>query len=180
MPNEVIERVHRMACQEKANRSLIFQNQDRELLSDQDDNDDDDSYSPSATDEATEYELLEPVDDDDDQMETQGVDTLAELELNMIGDGAPLPDNHSGQEQGVLGVEAPNDMTMPPMGPDTTNPITEPALDVTAEPQVAPDVTATPPLIVAPVPPGTEQELCRLEINNEVPPLTRGRTRLQS
>ena len=180
MPNEVIDCVHCMACQEKANRSLIFQNQNQELLSDQDDNDDDDSYSPSATDEATEYELLEPIDDDDDHMETQGVDTPAELELNMIGDGAPLPDNHSGQEQGVLGVKAPNNTTVPPMGPDTTNPITEPALDVTAEPQVAPEVTTTPPLIAAPVPPGTEQELRRLEINNEVPPLTRGCTRLQS
>ena len=77
------------------------------------------------------------------------MDTLAELEPNMIGDGAPPPDTHSGPEQGV-----PNDTTVPPMGPDTTNPITEPALEVTAEPQVAPEVTATPPLIAAPVPPG--------------------------
>ena len=143
MPNEVIDCVHHMARQEKANRSLIFQNRNRELLSDQNDDDDDESYSPSATDEATEYELLEPVDDDDDHMETQGVDTLAELEPNMIGNGAPPPDTHAGPEQGVLGVEAPNDTTVPPMGPDTTNLITEPALEVTAEPQVAPEVTAT-------------------------------------
>ena len=181
MPNEVIDHVHRMAHQEKANHSLVFQNRNRELLSDQDDEDNDESYSPSVTDEATEYELLEPVDDgNDDHTETQGVDTLAELEPDMIGDGVPLPDTHARLEQGVLGVEAPDDATAPPMGPDTTNPITEPSLEMTAEPQVAPEVTATPPLIVAPVPPGTEWELCRLEINNEVPPLTHGRTRLQS
>ena len=49
-----------------------------------------------------------------------------------------------------------------------------------AEPQVAPEVRVTPPLIAAPVPPGTKRELHQLEINNEVPPLTHGCTRLQS
>ena len=116
------------------------------------------------------------MDSDDDHTETQGVDTLAELEPNMIGDGAPPPDTHPGLEQ----VEVPNNTTLLPMGPDTTNLTTEPALEVIAEPQVAPEVTATPPLIPAPVPPGTEQELRHLEINDEVPPLTHGRTRLQS
>ena len=71
---------------------------------------------------------------DDDHMETQGVDTPAELEPNMIGDGAPPPDTHPGPEQGVLGVEAPNNTTMPPMGPYTTNLTAEPALEVIAEP----------------------------------------------
>ena len=134
LPNEVIDRVHCMACQEKANRSLIFQNRNQELLLDQDDDDDDESYSPSMTDEATEHELFEPVNNDDDHMETQGVDTPAELEPNMIGDGAPPPDTHPGPEQGVLGVEAPNNTTMPPMGPYTTNLTAEPALEVIAEP----------------------------------------------
>ena len=45
MPNEVIDCVHRIAHQEKANRSLIFQNQNRELLSDKDDDEDDESFS---------------------------------------------------------------------------------------------------------------------------------------
>ena len=40
MPNEVIDRVHRMAHQEKASRSLVFQNRNQELLPDQDDEDD--------------------------------------------------------------------------------------------------------------------------------------------
>ena len=83
-------------------------------MSDEDDNDDDESYSPSATDKATEYELFEPVKNDDDHMETQGVDTPAELEPNMIGNGTPLPDTLPGLEQGVLGVEAPNDTTVLP------------------------------------------------------------------
>ena len=180
MPNEVIDCVHCMACQEKANHSLVFQNRNRELLPDQDDDDNDESYSPSVTYKATEYELLEPVDDGDDHTETQGVDTLAELETNMIGNGVPPPDTPARSEQHVLGVEAPDDTTVPPMGPDTTNLITEPSLEATAEPQVAPEVTNTPPLIAAPVPPGTEGELRLLEINNEVPPLTHGFTRLQS
>ena len=75
MLNEVINRVHCMACQEKANHSLVFQNQTRELLPDQDD-EDDESYSRSGTDGGAEYELLGPVDDIDNQSETQGVDTL--------------------------------------------------------------------------------------------------------
>ena len=150
-------------------------------MSDQDDEDNDESYSPSVTHKATEYELLEPVDDgNDDHTDTQGLDTLAELEPDMIGDGVPPLDTHARLEQGVLGVEAPDIATAPPMGPDTTNPSTEPSLEVTAEPQVAPEVTTTPPLIVAPVSPGTEWELRRLEINKEVPPLTHGCTRLQS
>ena len=74
MPNEVIDRVHRMAHQEKANRSLVFQNRNRELLPDQDD-EDDESYSPSVVDSESEHELLDPADDADDQSETQGVDT---------------------------------------------------------------------------------------------------------
>ena len=171
MPNEVIDRVHCMARQEKANRSLIFQNRNRELLSDQDDDDDDESYSPNATDETTEHELFEPDaedDDDDDHMETQGVDTPAELEPYMIGDGAPPPAPHPGLEQDVLGAET-------PMGPDITNPTTEPTLE-SVEPQVEPEVTATPPQVAAPVPPGTERELRQLEINDTVPPLTQGHT----
>ena len=180
MPNEVINCVHHMICQEKANHSLVFQNQNRELLSDQDDDDDDESYSLSVTDDATEYELLEPVDDGDDHTETKGVDTLAELEPTMIGNGVPPPDTHTGLEQGVLGVKAPDDTAVPPMGPDSTNPITEPSMEATAEPQVAPEVTDTHALIAALVPPGTEWELRQLEINNEVPPSTRGHTRLHS
>ena len=55
-----------------------------------------------------------------------------------------------------------------------------PSLEATAEPQAAPEGTATPPLIAALVPPGTERELRQLEINNEVPSLTNGCTRVQS
>ena len=155
MPNEVIDRLHRMACQEKANHSLIFQNRNQEVLADQDEDDDDESYSPSVTDEATEHELLEPVDSDDDNTDTQGVDPRAKLEPNMIGNGAPPPDTHLGPEQ----VEAPNNTTLLPMEQNITTPTTEPALEVIAEPHVAPEGTTTPPLIPTPVPPGTKREL---------------------
>ena len=135
MLNEVIDSVHPMARQEKANHSLIFQNRNQEVLADQDEDDDDESYSPCVTDEPTEHELLEPVNSDDDDTDTQGVDPLAELELNMIGDGAPPSDTHPGPEQ----VEAPNNTTLLPMEQNITTPTTEPALEVIAEPQVAPE-----------------------------------------
>ena len=156
MPNEVIDHVHRMARQEKANRSLIFQNRNWEVLADQDEDDDDESYSPSVTDEPTEHELLEPVDSDDDDMDTQGVDPLVGLEPNMIGDGTPPPDIHLGPEQ----VEVPNNTTLLPMEQNVTTPTTAPGLEAIAEPQGAPEGTSTPPLVPAPVPPGTERELC--------------------
>ena len=94
MPNEVIDRVHCMACQEKANRSFIFQNRNQEVLADQEEDDDDESYSPSVTDEPAEHELLEPVDSDEDDTDTQGVDLPADLEPNMIGNGTPPPGIH--------------------------------------------------------------------------------------
>ena len=179
MPNEVIDRVHRMACQEKANRSLVFQNRNRELLPDQDDEDDEDdeSYSPSVGDSESEHELLDPVDDADDQSETQGVDTTStgpELEPITIGDGAPPPAIHTGAEQaGPQEVEHENTIA-----PEANDPIAEPAQEGDANPRVEAEDPVTHPL--APIPPGTERELRRLEINNEVPRLTQGRTRSQS
>ena len=176
MPNEVIDRVHRMARQEKANRSLIFQNRNREVLADQDEDDDDESYSPTVTDEPTEHELLDPVDSDDDGADIQGVDIPAELEPNMIGDGAPPTGGHMGPEQ----IEVANNTTVLPMEQDGAIPTTVPVPETIDEPQDASEGISTPRLVPAPIPPGTERELRRLEINNEVPPLTRGRTRLQS
>ena len=63
MPNEVINRVHHMARQEKANHSLVFQNRNQDLLPDLEDNDNDESYVPSMSDSEAEYELPDPVDD---------------------------------------------------------------------------------------------------------------------
>ena len=183
MPSEVTDHVHRMGCKEKANCSLVFENQNRDLLPDQDDDDDDVSYSPSVTDGEAEYELLDPIVDSDNHTETQGVDTGTpeqEQEPTMIGDGAPPPAIHTGPKQVVPKADAPKDIIIQPMGPDTTNPITESSHEATASQQVEPEVTDTPPLMAVLVPPGTEQELCQLEINDEVPNLTRGHTRLQS
>ena len=180
MPNEVINCVHRMAHQEKANCSLVFQNQNCELLPDQDD-EDDESYSPSVSDSEAEYELLDPIDNIDDQSETQGVDTPTsepELEPTMIGDGPPLLAIHTESEQAVPEVMAHEDFIAQPTRPDTDNPITGSSQEGNADQCVEPEDTVTHPL--APIPPGTEQELCRLEINDEVPCLTHGRTRLQS
>ena len=103
MLNQVIDHVHCMAHQEKANHSLVSQNRNQELQPDQDD-EDDESYSPSVTDGEAEYELLDPVDDIDDQSETQGVDTPTtepELDPTMIGDGAPPPAIHTESKQAV-------------------------------------------------------------------------------
>ena len=184
MPNEVIDRVHCMACQEKANHSLVFQNQTGELLPDQDD-EDDESYSRSGTDGGAEYELLDPVDDIDNQSETQGVDTLTtkpELEPTVIRDGAPPTAIHTECKQAVPEDVAHEDIIAQPTGPEADDPITrssqEGNADRNADSQVEPEDTVTHPL--APIPPGTEQELCRLEINDDVPCLTHGHTRLQS
>ena len=59
MPNEVIDRVHRMARQEHGNTGLIFEDRNHIPLVDPDDDDDDDStYHPEDDDDAN--------DDDDD------------------------------------------------------------------------------------------------------------------
>ena len=87
------------------------------------------------------------------------MDTLTpeqELEPTMIGDGAPPPAMHTRPEQGVPRVDATKDITVQPAGPDTTNPITGSSHEATARPQVEPEVKDPHPLMVVPVPPGTE------------------------
>ena len=64
MPNEVIDCVHHMASQEKANCTLVFQNRSLDLLPDLDNDDDDESYVPSEPNTEMEYELPSPSDDD--------------------------------------------------------------------------------------------------------------------
>ena len=139
-------------------------------------------------DSESEHELLDPADDADDQSETQGVDTPnqpetqgvdtpssgPELEPITIGDGAPPLAIHTEAKQaGPQDVGHENTTA-----PEADDPIAEPSQEGDAAPQVEPEDTVTHPL--APIPPGTEQELRRLEINDEVPRLTQGRTRLQS
>ena len=62
MPNKVIDRVHRMACQEHGNNGLLFEDRDHNPLVDPDDDGDDDStYHPEEDDNS------DGGDDDDDE-----------------------------------------------------------------------------------------------------------------
>ena len=112
------------------------------------------------TDDEAEYELLDPIDNSDDQSETQGVDTPTtepELEPTMIGDGAPPPAIHTESEQAVPENEAHEDVTAQPTGPTANNPTTGSSQDGNAALRVESEGTDTLPL--APIPPGTEREL---------------------
>ena len=68
MPNEVIDRVHRMACQEHGNNGLFFEDRNHNPLVDPDDADEDDStYHPEeGDDDIDDGDDNEDGDDDDD------------------------------------------------------------------------------------------------------------------
>ena len=82
-----------MARQEKANCTLVFQNQSLNILPDLDDEEEDESYVPSEPDAEMEYELPDPRDDDDDpgddgdaHIEIQGVAVVLCEPLCYFGD----------------------------------------------------------------------------------------------
>ena len=67
MPNEVINRVHRMARQEHGNNGLLFEDRDHHPLPDpEDDGDDDSTYHPEGDDNSDEEDDDHNDDDDDD------------------------------------------------------------------------------------------------------------------
>ena len=74
MPNDIIEKIHRMARQQKSNPGLIFAN--RNLNPDEDayadDDDDDNSYRPDDDDDDPDDDSDD--DDDDDDPNNDGVD----------------------------------------------------------------------------------------------------------
>ena len=112
-----------------------------------------DRFTQSSDDGGDHY------DDDGTHTEMQGVDA-AEQEPTMIGDGVPLPAIHTVPEEVVPQVMEPEDLTMQPMGVATIDPTTD---EPVAGAPVVTGATAAPCL------PGTEQELRRLEINEEEP-----------
>ena len=143
----------------------MFQNQNRELLQDLEEDDDDESYVPSVSDSEAEYELPDPVgdggdhdDDDGTHTEMQGVNTAEqEQEPTMIGDEAPPPAIHTMPEEVVLQTMEPDSITIQPMGPDTINPTTDPPHEPIAGTLVETEATvAPPPLMPALALPGTE------------------------
>ena len=78
----------------------------------------------------------------------------------MIGDGAPLPAIHTLPEEVVPQAMEPEDITIQPMGLDTIDPTPDPLHKPIAGAPVETEATvALPPLMPAPVLPGTEQEL---------------------
>ena len=73
MPNDIIEKIHRMARQQKSNPGLIFANRNLNLDEDayDDDNNDDDSYRPDDDDDDPDDDSDD--DDDDDNPNNDGV-----------------------------------------------------------------------------------------------------------
>ena len=103
MPNEVIDRVHRMARQEHGNRGLLFEDRDHNPLVDpHDDGEDDSTYQPEED---------EGDDDDDDDGHDDG-DVNPPAYPNEAADNNPhdghdeYGDGTSVNEEGVPGADA--------------------------------------------------------------------------
>ena len=85
MPNEVIDRVHRMACQEHGNNALRFEDRDHNPLANPDDDGDDDStYHPEE-------------DDNGDDSDDNGDDNSDGGDENDDDDPGPPDVPHEGQ-----------------------------------------------------------------------------------
>ena len=103
MPNEVIDRVHRMAQQEHGNRGLLFEDRDHNLLVDpHDDGEDDSTYQPDEDED----------DDDDDEDGDDDGDINPPAHPNEVAHNNP-PDGHdeygdgaSMNEEGVPSADA--------------------------------------------------------------------------
>ena len=99
-----------------------------------------------------------------------------EQEPTMIGDGASPIAIHTLLEDITAQPMEPENVTFQPMELVVTMPTTDPPIGEVVNALEVPEGTdASPPLVPVTVPPGTERELCHLEINEEVPNLTRGR-----
>ena len=114
MPDDVIDKIHRMARQQKnKNPGLVFANCN--LNPDEyDDNDDDETYYDNGNDEEEDEEVLsydeeEGNDDDGDEMAAHGP--------SMANDDEEDYDNDSDEMGGQANVPPPVDLVQPPDNP---------------------------------------------------------------
>ncbi|KAL7559815.1 hypothetical protein ACA910_003979 [Epithemia clementina (nom. ined.)] len=166
MPNEVIDRVHRMAQQDGANDGLYFQDRDGNNIPDARDNDneqdgDDESYHTNDDDNSSDDD---DADADDDAASNDGEEANVD-EFPVVEPPPPPADNEA---------DAPNNNiedaeVLDPAG-------TPGVIDPGEIPGVEGDVWG---LEEVPSDPQVQRELRRLAINDEAPAMYVGRTRAQ-
>ena len=101
MPNEVIDWVHRMACQEHRNNGLLFEDRNHHPLVDPDDDGDDDStYHPEEDDNN---------DDDEEDDNNDGQDDYDDDDPGPLDDPHKGPPDHNNLPQAAEDYVAPID-----------------------------------------------------------------------
>ena len=193
MPNEVIDRVHRMACQEHGNNGLRFEDRDHNPLANPDDDGDDDStYHPREDDNGDES-------DDDEDDNSDGEDDNEDDDpgppddphegqpiANHLPENVDIDDNdNNDQEPGLVDVIAENADDLPTHGQEEEDPTVN---DEDLMPnnrdddQVASNNDmGTPTISNDPtLPPRARRELNRLATDGVGPTIYQGRTRSQT
>ena len=201
MPNEVIDRVHRMAHQEHGNNGLNFEDRNHNPLVDPDDDGDDDStYHPKDDDNSDDDDDNNDEDGDDDDPGPPPVPDEAHPIYdnppeNLEGNVDPLnqdnqgndpnanlnPINHDNQAE----MDNNEDEDLPPNDQDeeySTNSMTEQTPNNHEDPEVSNDgdsgtlLMPTDPTL----PPRAQWELKRLATDGIGPTIYQGRTRSQT
>ena len=201
MPNEVIDRVHRMACQEHGNNGLNFEDRNHNPLVDPDDDGDDNStYHPEDDDNSDDDDNNNDEDGDDDDPGPPPVPDEAHPIYdnppeNLEGNVDPLnqdnqgndpnanlnPINHDNQAE----MDNNEDEDLPPNDQDeeySTNSMTEQTPNNHEDPEVSNDgdsgtlLMPTDPTL----PPQAQRELKRLATDGIGPTIYQGRTRSQT
>ena len=196
MPNEVIDRVHRMARQEHGNTGLIFEDRNHLPLVDPDDDGDDDStYHPEDDDNNDDDDDSGGEDDVDDDPGPPPVLDVGQpihdnLPVNPGGDehpinhdnqddmldGQPNPPNQNNQEAELNNNEAGANEDALPIDQDE-----EPSINSEAEQVPANDDNGTRTIPNDPtLPPQVQRELKRLANDGVGPTIYQGRTRSQT
>ena len=183
MPNEVIDRVHRMARQEHGNNGLLFEDRNHNPLVDPDDDGEDDStYHPEEDDNSDDDDNGDGDDDDDGDDDVDDpnpphlpgnlednvdqinhVDQEAEPVNNEVEDNEELPTNNQNSEDSTNDMEEqmPNDTDDDEVPGDNNNGIPTTPNDPT-------------------LPTRVRRELKRLTNDGVGPAIYQGRTRSQT
>ena len=192
MPNEVIDRVHRMARQEHGNNGLQFKDRDHNpLVNPEDDGDDDSTYHPEEDDNGDDSnndeddshdEGDDPVDDDqdppDDPQEEQSI-------ANHPPENVNIDNNDNTPEPGTVHDMAEHGEELPMHGQRKEHPIKneeELTLNNRDENQLASNNERGAPMIPndPTLPPRAQWELSRLATDGVGPTMYQGRTRSQT
>ena len=113
MPDDVIDKIHRMARQQKNNPGLVFA--DRNLnLDEYDDNDDDETYYDNGNDEEEDEEVLSY---DEEEGNDDGGDVMAVHGPPIANDDEEDYDDDGDEMGGQADVPPPVDLVQPPDNP---------------------------------------------------------------